>query len=229
MNILEEIPKSKSANSNSSFFSLSSGPVSSGPATPAPAAPNPRYGAPVDRSNDRALSDHMSLFDIRSLIILILLILIAFTYFGINVLNMFGDAIQKGVDVVTPFVSQVLDLVGYSTGKAINTAADITADVSKEGVDLAEGAIQNVGNLLIGDEAIGYRRGGAIHDPMPDVPEDNIQKSLSSAKTKWCLVGEYQNKRGCIDISESDKCLSGQVFPNEEMCLNPNMMMTKQR
>jgi len=60
------------------------------------------------------------------------------------------------------------------------------------------------------------QRGAAkvLNEPSPDTSEDNIQKSLTSAKTKWCLVGEYKNKRGCVDISESDKCLSGQVFPN---------------
>ena len=62
-----------------------------------------------------------------------------------------------------------------------------------------------------------------IPEPSPDVSENTIQKSLNSNKTKWCLAGEYQNKRGCINLSESDKCMSGQVFPTEEMCLNPTL------
>ena len=147
------------------------------------------------------------------------------TYFGINVLNIFGDTIQKSVDIVSPFVSQILDLIGNSTGAVVNKTAEVSSDVAKEGVDIAEGTVKSIGNIMIGEDAIGRPQHTAyMNDPVPDSPEDNIQKSLSSAKTKWCLVGEYQNKRGCIDLSESDKCLSGQVFPNEEMCLNPSMM-----
>ena len=60
-------------------------------------------------------------------------------------------------------------------------------------------------------------------DPEPDAPENTIQKPITSTKYNWCLVGEYQNKRGCMPVTESDKCLSGQVFPTQKMCLNPNL------
>ena len=52
--------------------------------------------------------------------------------------------------------------------------------------------------------------------PKNDVSENPIQKPISADKRQWCLVGEYDNKRKCIDISEHDKCMSGQVFPNEK-------------
>jgi len=74
--------------------------------------------------------------------------------------------------------------------------------------------VKEIGDLLIDSANPGI-------DPVPDSGDNAIQKPLSATKTKWCLVGEYANKRGCIDIGESDKCLSGQVFPSEQMCLNP--------
>ena len=59
--------------------------------------------------------------------------------------------------------------------------------------------------------------------PSNDISENPIQKPISSNKTGWCLVGEYKNKRGCIEIGEHEKCMSGQVFPEQQMCLNPNV------
>ena len=207
MNILEEIPKS-----NSSF----SAPASVSTNT------SPSMASIKNTSINSSPSDYIHVFDFRTIIIIILLFIVILTYFGINVLNIFGAAVQNAVDVLSPFLTQLLDMIGYSSGKALNTAAEITSDVTKETVDVAEGAVKNVGNILIGDEAVGHKKyANVLNEPSPDTPEDNIQKSLTSAKTKWCLVGEYQNKRGCVDISESDKCLSGQVFPNEQMCLNP--------
>ena len=231
MNILEEIPNSKSP-SKSPLMSKDSPTSASTPSsTPgiigsisASASKSP---VQKEDSPNGALSDAFLVFDLRTLIIIVLAIMVAMTYFGFNVLAIFGDAIQKGVDILSPTVSQFLQLVGYSTGTAVNKTAEVTSNVATGGVELAEGAIQNVGNIMIGDKAVGHKKYGAPSDPVPDSPEDSIQKSLSSAKTKWCLVGEYQNKRGCIDLSESDKCLSGQVFPSEEMCLNPALAQNK--
>ena len=59
--------------------------------------------------------------------------------------------------------------------------------------------------------------------PMPSASENPIQKPISANKTNWCLIGEYQQKRGCIEIKDHDKCMSGQVFPTQKMCLNPNL------
>lgn len=229
MNILEEIPNSKTPSKSPLLSkSISNTPStkksifeSSDNETTSFIKNNTSSNNKDSNSSNLALSDSFVLFDFRTLIIIILLILVAMTYFGINVMSIFGNAIQKGVDVASPAFSNFLSLVGYSTGTAINKTAEIASNAATGGVEIAEGATQSIGNIIIGDKAVGHKKYGAPNDPLPDSPEDSIQKSLSSAKTKWCLVGEYQNKRGCIDLSESDKCLSGQVFPSEEMCLNP--------
>ena len=204
MNIMEEIPKDR-------------------PKTPPPIS----FSTSMKKntiisdslpSNYQPVSSSLGFFDWKMFFIFILLIIVILTYFGINVLHIFGDAIETGVSNLSPSFKSFFGLVGDSTGSAINNAADITAGAAKAGIDVAEGTVQSVGNIIIGDEAVGHGPRKS-YDPQPDAPEDPIQKSLASSKTKWCLVGEYQDKRGCIDISESDKCLSGQVFPNEEMCL----------
>jgi hypothetical protein len=61
--------------------------------------------------------------------------------------------------------------------------------------------------------------------PNPPKPAEttNPINTPSINNNKWCLVGEYEGKRGCISVSDEDKCLSGQVFPNQQMCLNPNL------
>ena len=35
-----------------------------------------------------------------------------------------------------------------------------------------------------------------------DISENPIQKPISSNKINWCLVGEYKNKRKCIDVQD---------------------------
>ncbi len=173
-----------------------------------------------DKENQKTNMPALGFFDmdLKMFFIFVLLFIVVLTYFGINLLIIGGNAIQSAVLILSPAATSFLDILGDSTGHTINAVSDVTADVAKTGVDIADGTIKNVGNLLIGEESVGVGPHRKMQDPRPDAPEDSIQKSLSSSKTKWCLVGEYQNKRGCIDISESDKCMSGEVFPNEEMC-----------
>ena len=141
--------------------------------------------------------------------------------------------------------------LGYSTGTVINTSADTVSDVAKTSIDIAEGSVQNIGNLLISasgetsdapasppvppasvekekekekslEETV-QKNVPKTSEPNPDHSSNPIQKPISADKSSWCLVGEYQNKRGCVAVTESDKCLSGQIFPNQAMCLNPTL------
>jgi hypothetical protein len=57
-----------------------------------------------------------------------------------------------------------------------------------------------------------------------DTSDGSMQKQISSNKNAWCLIGEYQNKRGCVSVTEDDICMSGQLFPSKEKCLDPGML-----
>jgi hypothetical protein len=164
--------------------------------------------------------------------------LVVFSYFGLNLLTILGNSFQHLHDTTSPFVKQFMAAVGYSTGEVINKSADVTADAAKLGIDVAEGTVQDIGNLL--KKGATELDGSAPSKPdldkkintksepvkkpneaKPDSSENPIQKPISSDKQNWCLIGEYQNKRGCVAVSDSDKCLSGQIFPSQQLCLNP--------
>ena len=59
-----------------------------------------------------------------------------------------------------------------------------------------------------------------ISEPKADKSESPIQNG-STMKSSWCLIGEQNGRRGCVEVNDASKCMSGQVFPNAEMCLNP--------
>lgn len=175
-----------------------------------------------------------SMFSDKNTIIAALVFLLVFSFLGINILMIFGDFIQRIAKIVGPFFTKVLATFGYTTGTVIDKTTDVVKDVSKTGIDLASGAVKDVGDLLIKasdgkqhkdlDKTINEptKKPTEKHDePQPDTTKNPIQKPISSIKSRWCLVGEYEGRRGCIEISDHDKCLSGQVFPTQQMCLNP--------
>jgi len=170
--------------------------------------------------------------DWKTIIIVVLIFLMVLMYLGINFLNIFGDGLQSIVNVTNPAVTKILAAFGYTAGESINQTAGIASDTIVTGVEVAEGVVKNIGNLLI-DASEEADPGNRLHtqvenkkphyrdEPSADTSENPIQNPIFSGKRNWCLVGEHQFKRGCVSISESDKCLSGQVFPNQQMCLNP--------
>ena len=173
-----------------------------------------------------------ALFNIQNALIIILLVLLIFSLLGINLLTTVGNIFDSGVNIVKPYILQILSIFGYTTGSLINTTADAVSDTTKTGIDIAEGTIQSVGNLLIDaskantpTDLINAVHFSPVelnrHEPVPDKSSNTIQNPIATGKSQWCLVGEYEDKRGCVEVGKEDKCMSGQVFPSQMTCMNP--------
>lgn len=59
-------------------------------------------------------------------------------------------------------------------------------------------------------------------EPKPDDALSRIQ-SGGSGKAGWCFIGEDRGFRTCSEIGPNDKCMSGDIFPSQEICMNPNL------
>lgn len=146
-----------------------------------------------------------------------------------------GNIFRNIAAIAYNLIMKILSLFGYVTGSAINVTADVTSDVARAGVDIAEETLHSVGNILTGtpgqqqlpdlDKKLNTSTIGQQNAqiPSPDTTENPIQNQISQEKSSWCLVGEYKGRRGCIEVSEHDKCMSGQVYPSQKMCLNPTL------
>jgi len=195
----------------------------------------------------------------KNYIIIFLLILTFFSLLGINLLNEAGDGFQWATSGIVPYIKKVLGIIGWSTGSMINVSTDIVSDTARAGIDVAEGSIQSVGNLLqsaskggmsidlsenqklLNDGVRGSSQStgqqsaqqqpaqqqSAQQQPRQseikkDQSSNSIQNPISNKKssTKWCLVGEYQGKRGCIEVNDDDICISEKIYNNLGECIN---------
>lgn len=179
-------------------------------------------------------SDNESGYGSKNLLITILTILLVLSFLGINLLHILGNFIQTIIGIFGPLVAQILSVFGYTAGTVIDKSGDIATDVAKTGIDIAGGTVQSVADLLKGvssgnvnttaklqlDNALNLSSSIPVQ-PEVDVASASIQKPITSSKAAWCLVCEYHGKRGCVEVEDSSKCMSGQVFPNQKLCLNP--------
>lgn len=176
-----------------------------------------------------------SYYEPKNVVIMVLVVLLLLSFLGINILDIFSNIIKIFVRLFGPIVNQILSLLGYTTGSVLNVSADVIGDTSKAAIDIAEGTVQNVGNLLIKasktsidkntktqlDNVLSNSSTQTTNNVEQDIPENPIQNPISSSKNSWCYIGEYEKKRSCIAMNEHDKCMSGQVFPEQQICLNP--------
>jgi hypothetical protein len=171
-------------------------------------------------------------------IIVILLVTLGLSFLGINIFIVIGNLIDSIIKIFGPMVSQILSIFGYTTGSVITKTADVAGTVAKTGVDLAEESIQSVGTIMKDasrqhvnpatvaglDGALNVQSNSSTftyREPTPSTSGNPVQKPITANKTNWCLVGEYDGKRGCIEVGEQDKCMSGQIFPSQVTCMNP--------
>jgi hypothetical protein len=53
--------------------------------------------------------------------------------------------------------------------------------------------------------------------------EPSQSQSQSQSKNGWCYIGETNNKRSCAPVDADEKCMSGNIFPSYDLCVNPNL------
>lgn len=186
---------------------------------------SPTYNAP---------STNESIFSNKNNIIIALLILLSLSFLGINLLLIVGNFFQLLIQIFGPLVTQILSIFGYTTGTVLNVSADIVSDTAKTGIDIAEGTVHSIGDLLKKASYAGVdpRAKQSLDQtlnlsnvrmtiPSPSQSTSPIQNPIVAGKQSWCLVGEYEGKRGCVQVGDQDKCLSGQIYPTQAQCLQP--------
>ena len=59
--------------------------------------------------------------------------------------------------------------------------------------------------------------------PSPDEAGSITQANKASRKAGFCYIGEDRGFRSCISVGEGDTCMSGDIFPSMDKCINPSL------
>lgn len=59
----------------------------------------------------------------------------------------------------------------------------------------------------------------------PPLPDDatSVTQTGGRSKSGFCYIGEDRGFRSCIRVGENDQCMSGDIFPTMDICINPNL------
>jgi hypothetical protein len=73
-----------------------------------------------------------------------------------------------------------------------------------------------------GSIALATGGGGGGGPPAADDSISSIQTS-NMGKAGWCFIGEERGIRTCAKVQETDTCMSGNIFPSQDICVNPTL------
>lgn len=165
------------------------------------------------------------------------LIIFILALLGFNLFTYLG----KITDTTAKIIKPLTEFIGATTGNIVKQAAIVSGEGTKGLVDVASETVvsgvdvlqqnvnsnpantglvrNNIDNKMENDEI--YYKNTNNFIPIPDEAGSNMQ--MSKNKAGHCYIGEDRGFRSCIEVSENDTCMSGQIFPTRAICINPSL------
>ena len=158
--------------------------------------------------------------------------------------------VRPVTDAVGGLMGMVSKQFVSTTSEGTRTGIDIVSGAAKSGVNVVEDQVTGKGlpNAIPSDDpsvvpssgggtakqeaararALTMKTGAQLDSeipagPLPDEATSVTQKGKTSGKAGYCLVGEDRGNRSCIYVNESDTCMSGDIFPSKDKCINPKL------
>lgn len=196
-----------------------------------------------------SVDSESSIFSKFSTWIVIIFIL---AFLGFNVFLYLAKGTQSFTDFLAPYLNyfgisilKTTKQVVETSAKGVNKASNVLESelkrdtMNKNQTQTQEPSKQKTNNL--GTTSYDYKKEN--DDDTCVIPKkNNLMKALDNAaqtsdymaddalssiqkqsKTKWCYIGEEKGVRNCVELSESQKCMSGDIFPSSNICINPNL------
>ena len=177
-------------------------------------------------------------------------IIILLAYLGFNIFNYLAKGAETTNDVLSPFWTYIMTFFNYGPtsitsvqpddnevdnddtdgnsnldgGKPISAenAKPNTASVSKMSPDSAQNlqGPDNAQNTAL-NRALNISKQQELskQEYVANDSYDNTQQG----KAGWCYIGSEQGYRSCSQVGEADTCMSGNIFPTQDVCVNPSL------
>ena len=182
-----------------------------------------------------------------------IIIILVLAILGINIFaylakgtQTFADILRKISGLFGGSLANVTKQVTNISATGTKAAVDVAAGTINSGVDVLQettGAITgaNASSSIMGSQKTGNnvnvpvanndlqqtlqqaQKETQVSPFSSDDATSAIQSSKASGKSGWCYIGEDRGFRSCIKVGENDRCMSGDIFPSQDICINPTL------
>ena len=184
----------------------------------------PAFKAPSKTPTSTNGWDTMTILKI--FLIILILALLGFTVFAY---------LAKGTDVFSNFMAAY----GKYIPEGIKRMLNLSEKGTELGLDVAAGTVKDVKKVIKKtanansklwkardknlEKSINEGNFVGLNNHPQHIPDKTDSRVQEKNKKGYCYIGTDRTHRSCIKVNESDKCMSGKIFPTKAICINPSL------
>jgi hypothetical protein len=159
-------------------------------------------------------SVYSTMFSIFKYIVLIILFIIVL----LNLLSITGLLSPKLVKIYNPILLLRFNLAKKETTNGKSSTKEEQIEQEQPATSIPDNSYDNPVMKVLEDAL-------KKTEEELDIKGDNAGSSIQSAQSKsgFCYIGEDRGFRSCIKVNERNTCMSGDIFPTEDICINPTL------
>jgi hypothetical protein len=189
-------------------------------------------------SDDNGFFDSLKNINVTTWIVIILIL----AFLGFNIFAYLAKGTQDLTNFFTPLLSKIFGTTVAVVGQAVDVSAEgakivvgETADVIDSGLTAIQDITPNVAPSSVKGQPVNQQRVditqqstlnralNTAQSQQPPQQDYEAHDAASSMKSGWCYIGDDRGFRSCAQVGVNDTCMSGDIFPSQEICMNPNL------
>jgi hypothetical protein len=178
-----------------------------------------------------------------------IIIILIFAFLGFNIFVYLAKGTQDITNIFAPLLKTIFGTTANVAGQAINISAEGAKAVvggTAGAIDTGLTAVQSATTPSSAQSTIKGQPIGQQQNKIDIMQQSSLNRALNSAENQkdsqydyqaneasssihgsgqsgWCYVGEERGYRTCAQVGVNDTCMSGDIFPSHEICVNPSL------
>lgn len=175
-----------------------------------------------------------------------ILIILILAFLGFNIFAYLAKGTQDVANIFAPLTKMIFGTTAAVAGQTVDVSAEGakavvggTAGAVTTGLTAVQDVTPNGAPSSIKGQPVNQQQVDAVQQstlnralntaqsqqPQQQDYEANEASSSvhTSGKSGWCYIGNDRGFRSCALVNENDTCMSGNIFPSQEICMNPTL------
>lgn len=178
-----------------------------------------------------------SFFNFKSLLFWVFFI-IFLAFLGINIFAYLGKGTELLTRILSPITGAIAIITGETTkttisgtsegaqtildktSKTAQSTIDIVSKGTTGGINVLQDRLKKNSPIIVDPES----KNSMIDDDSDD--DDNREPEpvkTSSQTSGFCYIGKINDARYCAKVSSNSNCMSGEIYPSMDICINPKL------
>jgi hypothetical protein len=209
------------------------------------ASTNSISGSNISSSSSNSIMDMLKNISLTTWLIIFLIL----AFLGFNIFVYLAKGTETITSIFGPLIKTIVGLFTVITGDVVDVAAEGTKTVVNATAGTIDKGLTAIENVTPNTQNSNFKAPPVkAQQQQPDLMANNtLNKALNtsqntqssnidyeadestsniqsgSSKSGWCYIGEDRGFRSCAQVGENDMCMSGDIFPTQEICVNPSL------